>query len=157
MRDEQDELDPFDELLERGAVRRSNGNDLSKAMHRLLQADAAVPGPDERFVRSLRAELMSRVPAPTQPGRGANVGIVAIPLTSSRPIRLSKSKVMPFAAAAALLLALFAFNSGWTSDGSHGFNVPTAQASSTVALPTPTPSATPPQLVVNQADSTSDL
>jgi hypothetical protein len=134
--------DALDERFARG--RQSTA--LPAGFGLLVRADSTTPDPDAQFAKALRATLLAE--ASGRPGRrapnqlGTHLGIVAAPIGIPREFRQFRRVVTPFAIAVALLLALFAFNTGWSDGGHQAFGVPTAQASTTVVPATPTPTAT---------------
>lgn len=109
----------------------------------LLRADSSTPNPDIRFKKSLRnALLRNSADHAALDHYGTTLGIVATPVLLPKELRQIRKMMTPFAVAAAVLLALFAFDTGWPDGGSHTFGVPTAEASSTAVQVTPTPTAT---------------
>jgi hypothetical protein len=134
--------DELDDRLARGRETAA----LPAGFGLLLRADVTTPDPDMQFTKALRATLLAeatgRTSRPAPNHLGTHLGIVAAPIGIPREFSPFRKLVTPLAIAVALLLALFAFNAGWSDGGHQAFGVPTAQASTTVVPATPTPTAT---------------
>lgn len=137
-----DDLDACDAALDRAFGVGSTPAGASEVLARVIRADESTPEPERDFIHTLRARLMGASIPSGRGDRSVGVGIVATPYPLA-----PRARLIQLAAAAALCLGFYAFGAGWSGDAPRLLGVPTAQASATIELPTPTPTATPHQSV----------
>jgi hypothetical protein len=128
-----DELDRLMDRLFSGRDTVADGSgeaqEDQELMLGLIGADARIGAPDPTFVASLRADLLDRHDGLRPPIDDRSTGIVAPPFL---PLPLSAHpdrRLLAFAIAAAILIAVVGSGLRWNRDGHPSVNVATAQAS----------------------------
>jgi hypothetical protein len=135
--------DIWDARLSHGKAQGDQADDGIAGIEWLLEMDAATPAPEPKFLAILRSRLVSGAPAETDQARKwSDIGIVPAPFALDfHPRGWSRRAAVAVVAA---MLAILILGSGLTfnAGGRPALDLPTAQASSTSVVATPTATTT---------------
>jgi hypothetical protein len=131
----------WDELRrDDGALASPEATELG--LDRLYAADRQTPAPEAAFLRELRATLTSAPVSIDRARPRSSFGIVATPYGFGSAERGWSKRVILFAVAAVLAIAILSSGLTFRAGGHPEIGVPTVQASSFAYTPTPVASPT---------------